>query len=52
MILYIFSFIFYWNTIYCKILIIDCNNYVNIYSKYSYNTIVFFSSFYHINYYH
>ena len=45
MIFYIFSFIFYWNTIYCKILIIliiDCNNYVNIYSKYSYNTIVFF----------
>ena len=36
------SFIFYNNTIYCKILIIDCNNYVNIYSKYSYNTIVLF----------
>ena len=45
MIFYIFSFIFYWNTIYCKILIIliiDCNNYVNIYSKYFHNTIVFF----------
>ena len=30
------------NAIYCKILIIDCNNYVNIYSKYSYNTRVLF----------
>ena len=36
------SFIFYYNTIYCKILIIDCNNYLNIYSKYSYFSFVLF----------
>ena len=28
------------------ILIIDCNNYVNIYSKYSYNTIVYINDLY------
>ena len=31
---------------YCKILIMDCNNYVNIYLKYSCNTIVYINDLY------
>ena len=47
LLLYFIIIIIIINTvIYCKILIIDCNNYVNRYSKYSYNTIVYINDLY------